>query len=165
MGVVTGRVASFRLGAVGAVPNIVEYIGKWTINISADTVAATYFGSYWDAGMPVGQKWSGSVEGFFDASTTGGVQQTDLWKDVWSAIKVQDARFFLGGSTTGLFYMPQWTTCTLGTTYSTDSGCYLSNWKHSVAAKELGSISFDITGYKGLGLFAATSVLVADSTG
>ncbi len=160
MAIVTGRQASFGFGDTG-----IEFVGKWTLNISADTVEATYFGSYWAAALPVGQKWSGSVEGFFDASTTGGIQQTFLWPDVWSAIKVQDIRFFVGGSTTGLFYMPQWTTETLGSTYSTDSGAYLSNWKHSVAAKELGSISFDITGYKGLGLFRTSSHLLADSTG
>jgi hypothetical protein len=159
MGIVSGRLASVRMGSSG-----IDYIGKWTINVSNDTVEAVPFGSFWALSMPVGMKWSGSVEGWFDASTTGGVQST-MWTAILSAVKVQDLRFYVGGSTSGMFYMPQYTTCGVTTAGNLDAGAYLGNFKHTIGAKELGTISFDVMGYKGIGLFSATSVLIAESTG
>jgi hypothetical protein len=137
---------------------------KWTLNISQDTVEANYFGSYWSAALPVGQKWSGSLEGWFDA-TTGGNQIT-LLKSVFSATKVQDAKFFVGGSTTGLFYMPQYTTEGVMNSSQTDAGAYFSNYKHTAGAKELGTWTCDVVGYKGIGLFSSTIAggLVVEST-
>ncbi len=158
-GIVSGRLASFRLGATG-----IDYIGKWTLNITNETVGAVYFGSYWAANAPVGMSWSGSVEGYYDASTGSGSQIT-LWSNLLSGVKVNDCKFFVGGSTTGNFYMPGCSTDCISTG-STDSGAYFGNFKHSVGAKELGTVTFDVYGYKALVMCSGTSTaIIAQSTG
>lgn len=162
----TGRVASIRIGglASGAVGTVINNLGHWEIAISFDELDASVFGTVWKKNMTGMQGWTGTVEGFLDPSTAANTQITGLLNSALDATKIQDIRFYLQTSS-GLFFMPDYTTYGAAESTACDAGAYISNVRISHDKNGLASASYNILGYGALGLFqgivtSSTNVVV-----
>lgn len=157
---ISGRYASVRIqGAVSSSDDpgiIVDNLGHWEVAINFDELDASVFGTVWKKNMTGMQGWSGSIEGFFDPSTTTSKQIEGLMNAALDATLIQDFRFYLETSS-GLFLMPHYSTCAGSTNYSTDAGAYISNVRVAHDKSGLASASYSVLGYGPLALFSGAS--------
>lgn len=86
--VLKGRYASIKLGST-----LVENLGKWTLNVKMDEIDVSVFGTVWGKSVPGMQKWSGTIEGFYDpADSTGQIVLQDA---ALAATKITDLKLFV----------------------------------------------------------------------
>ena len=158
----TGRNCSVRLSTDWT---IIDNLGHWEITIANDELDASVFGTVWKANMIGMQGWSGTVEGFFDTSTATNKQIAGLMDASLKATKIQDIRFHLS---TGLFWMPNFTTLIISTgdgdSTACDQGAYISNIRVTADKNALISASFNVVGYGALGLFTSTAAMVIETS-
>ncbi len=157
----TGRYCSFQVstGTTGVVQNL----GRWEVNITMDEMDASCFGDVWKANMTGMQGWNGTIEGFFDPSTTGH-QIITVLKDAVQATKIQDIRFYLT-TATSWWFMPPFNNSTWYS-YDADAGAYFSNVRIGAEKNSLISFSASVLGYGALVLTRSSDLEpCAQSTG
>jgi len=157
----SGRYCSIRWDE-----HTISSLGTWEIVINVDSAEVAEFGSVWKKTLPMMQGWSGSVTGFFDTATSSQHQLTALLKNSLQANKIQDIRFYPESSvneagTTGMFFMPAYTSVCIGTT---DAGAFISNVRVSADKGGLVSGSYDILGYGPIALFITTGEMFVFSS-
>ena len=157
---ISGRYASIRINGVVSSsddPGVtIDNLGHWEVSINFDELDASCFGTVWKKNMTGMQGWSGTVEGFFDPSTTTSKQIEGLLNAALDAELIQDFRFYIGTSS-GLFLMPNYTTWADTTNSDTGAGVYVSNVRVTHDKSGLASASYNVLGYGALALFEGTT--------
>lgn len=156
----SGRYASIRIEGVVSSSDypglVVDNFGHWEVAINFDELDASVFGTVWKKNMTGMQGWSGTVEGFFDSNTSSGKQIAGILNASLDATLIQDFRFYLQTSS-GLFFMPNFSTYTGTTDNDTAAGAYISNVRIAHDKSGLASASYNVLGYGSLGLFMGAS--------
>lgn len=155
----TGRYCAiaFSTGTSGQMANM----GHWELNFTFDEIDASDFATVWKKNVAGKIGWRGSMDGFFDPSTSGHQIVTAL-NNALDATKVQDIRFYLS-SATSLFFWPVYTTAAT-TNYSTDAGAYLTNVRITADKNDLIRFACDVIGYGPIALFQTSSLLLVEGT-
>ena len=83
-----GRYASIKLGTV-----LVENLGRWTLDIKMDEIDVSVFGTIWGRMIPGMQKWTATIEGFYDPADTDG--QKVIHDAAVAATKLTTIRFYI----------------------------------------------------------------------
>lgn len=125
-----GRYASVKLGT-----DLVANLGNWSIDINLDTIDVSVFGSVWGKGIPGMQRWTGTVEGFYDPADTNG--QAALQDDALSSTKITDIRFYIDSTS---YWTPD-------VTNDSEAGCYIStvSIRHDKAG--VAAVTYNILGF------------------
>ncbi len=83
-----GRYASIKKGVV-----LVENLGRWVLDIRMDEIDVSVFGTVWGRMIAGMQKWTATIEGFYDPADTDG--QALLQTAALSATKLTDIRVYI----------------------------------------------------------------------
>lgn len=125
-----GRYASFKLGT-----DLVENLGKWTLDIKTEEIDVSVFGSVWGRTIPGMQKWTGTIEGFYDPADITG--QLALQNDMIGATKITDLRFYVDSTS---YWAPD-------TESETTAGAYITGISISHDKAGVAAVTMNVVGY------------------
>lgn len=169
MAIQSGRFAALKLSsALGATPKVVPFLGSWDLNIAFDSAEATVFGDVWKTQMPMMQGWTASVTGYMDVSSASTfTDQNFIVNQALEAALIQDIRFHVGPTSSGVFFVPNYGSTFGGVCYNSDYGAYVTGFKWGASKDGIDSISFDLVGRGALIMvYGGTSAytVIAEST-
>lgn len=125
-----GRYASVKKGS-----NLIQNLGKWTIDIKMDEIDTSVFGSVWGKKIPGMQSWTGSMDGFYDPADTTG--QKAIQDAALAATKLTDIRFYIDSTS-------YWTPDVTG---ESDAGAYITSVNVSHDKAGVASVTMSVVGY------------------
>jgi len=128
-----GRYASIKKGTT-----LIQNLGRWTLDIKMDEIDVSVFGTVWGKTIPGMQKWTATIEGFYDPGDTNG--QKALHDAALAATKLTDVRFYIDSTS-------YWA-CNL--TGDSNAGAYITgiNVNHDKAG--VAAITMNVVGYGSL---------------
>jgi len=125
-----GRYASVKSGS-----NLIQNLGKWTIDIKMDEIDTSVFGSVWGKKIPGMQSWTGSLDGFYDPADSTG--QKALQDAALAATKLTDIRFYINSTS-------YWTPDVTG---ESAAGAYISSVNVSHDKAGVASLTMSVIGF------------------
>lgn len=169
MAIQSGRFAALKMSsAVGSQPKVVPFLGSWDLNIAIDNAEANIFGDVWKTQIPLMQGWTASVTGFMDVTTASTfTDQNFIVNQTFEGAIIQDIRFHVGPTSSGIFFVPNYGSTFGGTCYNTEYGAYVTGIKWGASKDGLDSISFDLIGRGALIMVAGGTsgyTVIAEST-
>jgi hypothetical protein len=117
----------------------VAELGTWNINVTADAVDTTSFGSTWKKTSIAMTGWEGACAGFIDKTDTSG--QIAMETAVFSGNKLTDLRFYIDAST---YYHAS-------TGSSGSAGIFITSYSLGQDKAGVGTVEFTFTGVGQLG--------------
>ena len=129
-----GRYASVKLGTETG-EDLIANLGSWSIDINMDDIDVTAFGSVWGKSMPGFQRWTATIEGYYDPADSTG--QAVLQSNALSATKITDIRFYIDSTS---YWTPD-------TSSDADAGCYINtvSIRHDKAG--VAAVTYNVLGY------------------
>jgi len=125
-----GRFASFKLNTT-----LVENLGKWSLDIKTDEIDVSVFGTTWGRTLPGMQKWTATIEGFYDPADTNG--QLLMQNDMIAGTKITDSRFYVNSNS---YWAPD-------TVADTNAGAYISGLSINTDKAGVAAVTMNIVGY------------------
>lgn len=130
-----GRFASIKIEDEMGVPQLVENMGRWTLNLTGAEIDVSCFGTEWERKMPGMQGWAATLEGNYDPADDTG--QKLLVKAKLKAEKLTTLRLYLDDES---YYE-------IDTEEDPDNGCFIRNVdivqdKAGVATITIGVLGF-----------------------
>jgi hypothetical protein len=125
-----GRYAAVKIDTV-----LVENLGRWTLDIRMDEIDVSVFGTVWGKMIPGMQKWTATLEGFYDPADTTG--QAVLEAAALAATKLTNIRFYIDSTS---YWAPDQVGDSANGAYI--SGISVNHDKAGVAALTMNMIGF-----------------------
>ncbi len=127
---IMGRYATVKIGT-----NLIQNLGRWTLNIRMDEIDVSVFGTVWGKTIPGMQKWTATAEGFYDPADATG--QQDSFTDALAANKITDIRFYLDSTS---YWAPDQSD-------STYNGGYITNVDINHDKAGVAALTMNISGF------------------